>query len=60
MNYIEKYAKYQLGMQRPTDNQIVRINYAKQDKISTPVVIEETKELGFFEKLFNDLLNLVD
>lgn len=60
LSYIEKYAKYQLGMQKPNDSQIVRINYEKQDKISTPLVIEEEKELGFFEKLFNDLLNLVD
>ena len=60
LSYIEKYAKYQLGMQKPSDDQIVRINYDKQDKIATPVVIEEEKELGFWNRLFNDLLNLVD
>ena len=60
LNYIEKYAKYQLGMQKPKDSQIVRIAFDKQDKISTPVVINEEKEESFFEKLWNDLKNLID
>lgn len=60
LSYIEKYAKYQLGMQKPSENQIVRIHYDKQDKIATPVLIEEEKEIGFWNRLFNDLLNLVD
>ncbi len=60
LNYIEKYAKYQLGMQKPKDSQIVKIAYDKQDKISTPVVIEEEKEESFLEKLLNDLRNLID
>lgn len=60
LNYIEKYAKYQLGMQKPTESQIVRIAYEKQDKISTPVVIEEEDEESFLEKLYNDLKNLID
>ena len=60
LNYIEKYAKYQLGMQKPDEKQIVRIAYDKQDKISTPIVIDEDNEPNFFEKLFNDLRHLVD
>lgn len=60
LNYIEKYAKYQLGMQKPDDKQIVRIAYDKQDKISTPIVITEDNEPSFFEKLFKDLRHLVD
>ena len=60
LNYIEKYAKYQLGMQKPDEKQIVRIAYDKQDRISTPIVISEEKEPSFFEKLFKDLRNLID
>ena len=60
LSYIEKYAKYQLGMQKPSDTQIVRIAYEKQDKISTPIVISEEKESSFFDKLLNDLKNLID
>lgn len=60
LNYIEKYAKYQLGMQKPDEKQIVRIAYDKQDRISTPIDIKEEKEEGFFEKIFNDLKNLID
>lgn len=60
LNYIEKYAKYQLGMQKPDEKQIVRIAYDKQDRISTPIVIEEESEPNFFEKLWNDLKNIID
>ena len=60
LNYIEKYAKYQLGMQKPDEKQIVRIAYEKQDRISTPIVISEEREPNFFEKLFQDLKNLID
>lgn len=60
LGYIEKYAKYQLGMQKPDDSQVVRIAYDKQDKISSPIVIEEEKEEDFISKLINDLKNLID
>lgn len=60
LNYIEKYAKYQLGMQKPDDSQVVRIAYDKQDKISSPLVIEEEKEEDFITKFINDLKNLID
>lgn len=60
LNYIEKYAKYQLGMQKPDDTQVVRIAYEKHDKISTPIVIEEEMEKSFVEKFINDIKNLID
>ena len=60
LSYIEKYAKYQLGMQKPSEKQIVRIAYEKHDKISTPVVIEESIEEDFWGDLLKDLKNLID
>ncbi len=59
LSYIESYAKYQLGMQKPKDSQIQKIVIAKEDKISTPVVIEED-ENNFMEKLWKDFLNVID
>ena len=58
--YIEKYAKYQLGMQKPNESQIVRIAYEKRDKISTPIIIDEEEDSSFLSRLFNDLRNLID
>ena len=60
LGYIEKYAKYQLGMQKPNESQIVRIAYEKRDKISTPIIIDEEEDSSFFSRLFNDLRNLID
>lgn len=60
LGYIEKYAKYQLGMQKPTESQIVRIAYEKRDKISTPIIIDEEEDSSFLSKLLNDLKNLID
>lgn len=60
LGYIEKYAKYQLGMQKPNESQIVRIAYEKHDKISTPIIIDEEEDSSFFSRLFNDLRNLID
>ena len=60
LGYIEKYAKYQLGMQKPNESQIVRIAYEKRDKISTPIIIDEEEDSIFFSRLFNDLRNLID
>lgn len=56
---IESYAKYQLGMQKPKDSQIQRVVVEKEDKISTPVVIEE-EENSFWDNLVNDVLNILD
>ena len=41
ISYIENFAKYQLGMQKPQQSQMVYINIDKKDKIFTPVKIEE-------------------
>ena len=60
LGYIEKYAKYQLGMQKPKESQIVRIAYEKRDKISTPIIIDEEEDSSFLSRLFNDLRNLID
>ncbi|MBQ8299948.1 MAG: hypothetical protein IJX99_08900 [Clostridia bacterium] len=56
---IESYAKYQLGMQKPKESQIQKIVVEKEDKISTPVVIEEEKD-SFWDSLVNDVLNILD
>lgn len=56
---IESYAKYQLGMQKPKDSQVQRVVVEKEDKISTPVVIEE-EENSFWDNLVNDVLNILD
>lgn len=60
LTYIERYAKYQLGMQKPVDSQIVRIAYDKKDKISKPFVIAENKQDDFLTRLLNDLKNIID
>lgn len=60
LGYIEKYAKYQLGMQKPNESQIVRIAYEKRDKISTPIIIDEEEDSSFLSRLFNDLRKLID
>jgi len=59
LNYIENYAKYQIGMQKPTDNQIVYINVEKKDKIITPVKIdEEENNKVWYEEIFENLEKL--
>ena len=59
LSNIETYAKYQLGMQKPKESQIQRIYVEKEDRITTPIVIEEEKT-SFVDKLVNDFLNLID
>ncbi len=59
LSNIESYAKYQLGMQKPKDSQIQKVVVGKEDKISTPVVIEK-EEKTFLEKLINDIRNILD
>lgn len=59
LSNIETYAKYQLGMQKPTESQIQRIYVEKEDRITTPIVIEE-EETSFMDKIINDVLNLID
>lgn len=60
LSNIETYAKFQLGMQKPKSSQIRKIYTQKEDKIATPVVIAEQEEPSFWEKLVNDLKNLMD
>ena len=59
LSKIENYAKYQLGMQKPKDSQIKRIIVTKEDKISTPVVIE-SEESSFLSNLWHDIVNILD
>lgn len=59
LSNIETYAKYQLGMQKPKESQIQRIYVEKEDRISTPIVIDEEED-SFWDNLINDFLNLID
>lgn len=56
---IETYAKYQLGMQKPKDSQIKKIVINKEDKISTPVVIE-TEDDSTLSRFLHDIRNILD
>lgn len=60
LSYIENYAKYQLGMQKPKDSQIQKVCIGKQDKIILPIEIEEEKEEGLMEKLAKDIRKILD
>jgi len=57
ISYIENYAKYQLGMQKPQDSQIMYINVEKQDKIYTPIETEE-EETSWFDQLMEKIANI--
>lgn len=56
---IETYAKYQLGMQKPKDSQIKKIVINKEDKISTPVVIEAEDD-STLSRFWHDVRNILD
>ena len=61
ISYIENYAKYQLGMQKPQASQMVYINVEKQDKIFTPVKLEDDSyEKTWLNDLIEDLANLFE
>lgn len=60
LSYIENYAKYQLGMQKPKESQVQRITIGKQDKIILPVDITEEEEESFLETLINDIKKIID
>ncbi len=60
LTYVENYAKYQLGMQKPSSSQIEYVNVEKQDKITTPVTISEDVELTWFEKVVNEIRKIID
>lgn len=60
LTYVENYAKYQLGMQKPSSSQIQYVSVEKQDKITTPVTIAEESELNWFEKIVSELRKIID
>ena len=60
LTYVERYAKYQLGMQKPTSSQIQYINVEKKDRITTPVTIDEEEELNWFEKAVSEIRKIID
>lgn len=58
--YIENYAKYQLGMQKPSNSQIVYVNNEREDRILTPVTMKEEAEKTWFEKCYDELVHLFE
>ncbi len=57
LSYIENYAKYQLGMQKPQASQIVYINFEKKDRVITPPNIEKVEEPAWYMKLANKVVD---
>lgn len=60
LTYIENYAKYQLGMQKPSNAQKRYVNIENKDKILTPVTIEENIEQGWFESVWEEIRKILD
>ncbi len=61
ISYIENFAKYQLGMQKPQASQMVYINMDKKDKVFTPVKIEEeTEEVTWVDELVEKIANIFE
>ena len=60
LSYIENYAKYQLGMQKPSNSQIVYVNVEKEDKILTPITIEEESNKTWLDQLYDEILKLLE
>lgn len=60
LSYIENYAKYQLGMQKPSDSQIRYINIEKKDRVLTPVTIEEETNTNWFTSLCKEIGKILD
>ena len=58
--YIENYAKYQLGMQKPKESQIQKVSVGKQDKILLPIEIKEEEEKSGLDALLEKALELFD
>ena len=58
ISYIENYARYQLGMQKPQDSQIMYINVEKQDKIYTQTKLDdEEKAQSWFDVVVEKIAN---
>lgn len=60
LTYVENYAKYQLGMQKPSKSQIQYVNVEKEDKITTPVTIEDEENSNWFEKAIKEVRKIID
>ena len=60
LSYIENYAKYQLGMQKPSNSQIVYVNVEKEDRILTPISIEEDSEKTWLDQLYEEIVKLFE
>ena len=60
LSYIENYAKYQLGMQKPKFSQIQKIVIEIEDKITTPIEIKEEVKEDKVSKVFQNLLKVLD
>ena len=60
LSYIENYAKYQLGMQKPSNSQIVYVNVEKEDRILTPITIEENSEKTWLDQLYEEIVKLFE
>lgn len=60
LTYIENYAKYQLGMQKPSDSQLKYVNIEKRDRVLTPVTIEEETDTNWFTKICEEVRKLLD
>lgn len=60
LTYIENYAKYQLGMQKPSDAQIRYVNIEKKDRVLTPVTIEEKADTNWFTSLCEEIGKILD
>lgn len=60
LTYIENYAKYQLGMQKPSDSQKRYVSIENKDKILTPVTIEDDANKGWFELFCEEVRKILD
>ncbi|MBR4111242.1 MAG: hypothetical protein IKK43_06135 [Clostridia bacterium] len=60
LTYIENYAKYQLGMQKPSDSQKKYVTIENKDKILTPITIEDDTNKGWFELLYEEVRKILD
>lgn len=60
LSYIENYAKYQLGMQKPSNSQIVYVNIEKEDKILTPITIEEDSNKTWLDQLYDKIMKFFE
>ena len=60
LSYIENYAKYQLGMQKPSNSQIVYVNVEKEDRILTPINIEEDSNKTWLDQIYEEVVKLFE